>query len=86
MRYLEVPHDATVVSSNSEKNSYSSMKGYFLDRREVLRCLYKVFSTLCEVRKDAQCLRFIRSAQTSKANCRIMDNWLRNDDTDSLVN
>ena len=43
-------------------------KGYFLDKREVLRCLYKVFSILCQVRKDAHYLRFIRSARTSKAN------------------
>ena len=45
-------------------------KGYFLDtcKREVLRRLYKVLSILFQVQKDAHHLRFIRSAQTSKAN------------------
>ena len=64
-------------------------KGYFLDKKEVLRCLYKVFSILCQVRKDVHHLRFIRSARMSKANSWIVShhsNWLRNDDNDSLVN
>ena len=64
-------------------------KGYFLDKREVLRCLYKVFSIYAKFEKmrtiwDLSGVHKFRRL-TPKLSV-IIDNWLRNDDTDSLVN
>ena len=45
--------------------------------------IYKVFSMLCQVRKDAHHYSFIRSVQTSRLTPEllvVLDNWLRNDD------